>query len=88
MIEPLQDAWLVPKIDPQVRATVLSMMSQAGALGQVGGGPLVGAIGLRASFRAAMVVSGAVLSPALLLYARETRRRTERDAGGPLPERP
>lgn len=42
-------------------------------LGQVGGGPVVGAIGLRASLRAAMVVSGAVLSPALLLYVRAAR---------------
>lgn len=74
VIEPMQDAWLVPKIDPKVQATVLSMMGQAGALGQVGGGPVVGAIGLRASLRAAMVVSGAVLSPALLLYARAARQ--------------
>lgn len=39
VIEPLQDAWLVPKIDPQVRATVLSMMSQARRVGPGGRRP-------------------------------------------------
>lgn len=74
VIGPLQDAWLVPKTDPKVRATTLSMLSQANAFGQIGGGPVVGAIGLRMSLRAALVVSGAVLSPALALYGRAARQ--------------
>ena len=40
------------------------------ALGQIGGGPAVGAIGTAFSLRAALVTSGLILSPALWLYAR------------------
>jgi hypothetical protein len=42
------------------------------ALGQIAGGPLVGAVGT-ASIRAAIVLTGAVLTPALFLYVRAAR---------------
>lgn len=70
---PLYRAWLVQNIDPSVRATALSMISQTDALGQTIGGPGVGAIGLR-SLRAAMVTAGGLLAPQILLYARVVSR--------------
>jgi DHA3 family tetracycline resistance protein-like MFS transporter len=50
------------------------MSSQMDALGQIGGGPVVGAIGRTFSLRAALAVSGLILSPALWLYARSRRQ--------------
>jgi len=66
---PIATTWVNRNIPSHVRATVLSMVSQADALGQIGGGPAVGAIGLR-SLRAAITTSGLLLSPALILYSR------------------
>ena len=40
----LYDPWLTRQIAPEVRATVLSMWAQTNAIGQVIGGPIVGAI--------------------------------------------
>ncbi len=74
MNAPIYTAWVNQRLDPKVRATVISMSSQADALGQIIGGPIVGVIGKAVSVRAAIVVSGIVLSPALLLYARTMRR--------------
>jgi len=71
---PLHSAWLVRSIDPRVRATVLSMNSQANALGQSAGGPVIGVIGTVRSLRAAMLASGIALSPTVALYARMSRR--------------
>jgi DHA3 family tetracycline resistance protein-like MFS transporter len=72
--EPLQTAWLNLSIDdPQVRATMFSVRGQADAIGQIAGGPAVGAIG-NASIRAALVTSALLLSPVLPLYALAIRR--------------
>jgi len=66
---PLHDAWLNERIDDShVRATVFSIGSQADAIGQISGGPLVGVIGNTLSIRAALVASGLMLSPVLPLY--------------------
>ncbi len=42
---PLYSAWVNRRLDPRSRATVLSMMQQSDALGQSGGGPLLGFVG-------------------------------------------
>ncbi len=73
LADPLYTAWLVQNTDPEVRATVLSMLSQSNAFGQVAGGPGVGLIGTAVSLRAALVVAGALLSPTVLVYARLLR---------------
>ncbi len=73
--EPIFRTWQVQRIDPAVRATVLSIDGQVNALGQIVGGPAVGAIG-NISLRAALVVAGAALSPALLLLVRARRQGT------------
>ncbi len=81
MIDPLYLTWLNRNIeDSSVRATVISMTNQAGALGEVGGGPVVGTIGTLASMRAALVFAGFALTPAIALYARALRH------GGREPE--
>lgn len=67
---PLYTAWLNQHIDSKVRATVLSVSGQADAVGQIAGGPLIGAIGTFASLRAALTVSGLILATALPLFAR------------------
>ncbi len=71
---PLQTAWLNRSIDkPQVRATIFSVSGQADAIGQITGGPVVGAVG-NASIRAALLGSALLLSPVLPLYAIAIRR--------------
>jgi DHA3 family tetracycline resistance protein-like MFS transporter len=55
---------------------VISMVSQANAIGQVVGGPPLGALAGRASIRTALVVSGLILTPIPLLYLRLRPART------------
>jgi DHA3 family tetracycline resistance protein-like MFS transporter len=72
--EPLYTAWFNLSIDdPRVRATMFSVTGQVDALGQIAGGPLVGAIG-NVSIRAALVVSASLLTPVVPLYAFASRR--------------
>ena len=69
---PVAQTWMNRNIPSHVRATVLSLASQADAFGQIAGGPVVGAVGLR-SLRAAMAMSGLLLAPALYLYGKGVR---------------
>jgi DHA3 family tetracycline resistance protein-like MFS transporter len=71
---PLYTAWLNQSAEPGVRATLLSLEGQADALGQIAGGPVVGAIGSAISLPAALVVAGLALTPTLALFARITRQ--------------
>jgi DHA3 family tetracycline resistance protein-like MFS transporter len=71
--QPIHLAWLNQQLESRTRATVLSMGGQADALGQIVGGPAIGAIG-NSSLRAALAVTGLSLAPALFLYARIMRR--------------
>ncbi len=66
---PLYVTWL----DPGVRSTVNSMSNQANSLGELAGGPVVGAVGTFGGLRAALVPAGVILSPALALYGRALR---------------
>ena len=74
-MQPIFDAWINQGLDPQTRATINSMGSQADAIGQAAGGPVLGLIG-NARCPAALVVSGLLRCPALLLYARAIARGT------------
>jgi MFS transporter, DHA3 family, tetracycline resistance protein len=79
--EPLYATWLNKNVeDSSVRATVNSIASQADAIGEVAGGPVIGAIGTVASLRAALVFAGLLLVPAIGLFARALRH------GGREPE--
>ncbi len=71
---PVTTAWVNQFIDSKVRATVLSMISQVDALGQMAGGPLVGAIGNLRSVRAAISTSALLLTPTLVLFG-NTRKK-------------
>ncbi|WP_379217934.1 MFS transporter [Paenibacillus sp. GCM10012303] len=72
---PIYDTWLSLNIESKVRATVLSMLGQADALGQTGGGPLVGWVGHRFTVRASLLVAAALLSPILVVFTRALRKR-------------
>jgi DHA3 family tetracycline resistance protein-like MFS transporter len=68
---PLYNTWLNEQItDSSVRATVISLTGQANAIGQAGGGPVLGGIGNVWGIRAALAVGAAAIAPALGLYAR------------------
>lgn len=71
---PLYTVWVNQRLDSQVRATVISMSSQVDALGQIIGGPIVGAMGTAVSLRAALLSSAAILAPGLALFARAARK--------------
>jgi MFS transporter, DHA3 family, tetracycline resistance protein len=70
---PIYTAWLNQQLESGSSATVLSMSGQLDALGQIVGGPAVGALALQ-SLRDALVVTAITLVPALPLYVRATRR--------------
>lgn len=72
---PLFDSWLNASIeDSSVRATVISVASQADAVGQCAEGPAIGAVANAFGIRTALVLGGLLLSPAVGLYARALRR--------------
>jgi MFS transporter, DHA3 family, tetracycline resistance protein len=68
--EPIFTIWVNRGLDPASRATVNSMWGQADALGQVAGGPVLGVIAALRSVTTAIVVSGFLRAPALLLFRR------------------
>src|SRR5215207_10084933 len=72
--EPVYLTWLNEGLDPAVRATVISMSSQAGALGEASAGPVVGVIGTIFGVRQALTAAALILSPTLLLYGRAIQR--------------
>lgn len=71
---PLSTAWTNQHVEPGVRATIFSLAGQVDAIGQIAGGPAVGAVGSALSIRAALATSGLLLTPALWLYRRVIRR--------------
>ena len=72
--EPIFTAWINQGLDPATRATINSLGAQADAIGQAGGGPVLGLIARGASIPGAVVVSGLLRAPALVLYAIAFRR--------------
>lgn len=71
---PIGAAWINLGLTSDVRATVHSMNSQADALGQIAGGPLLGWLAVAAaSTRPAMVAVAIILAPSLYLYLRTIR---------------
>jgi DHA3 family tetracycline resistance protein-like MFS transporter len=83
LVMPLYTSWLNQSVsDSSVRATVMSIVSQADAVGEWAGGPALGVIGNIFGIRAALVTGASLLSPAVALYARAARKRTVE----PLPD--
>ncbi len=75
MTPPLYNAWTNQDLDSRSRATVNSIGSQVDALGQVVGGPGLGAIATVGSVPTAMVASALVRIPAAALFALHHRRQ-------------
>jgi DHA3 family tetracycline resistance protein-like MFS transporter len=67
---PLIQAWMNGNLRSDLRATVLSMAGQMDALGQVGGGPVLGWLGGAFSIRLALLASSGALLPAAAMYRR------------------
>ena len=75
---PLFWSWLNQSVtQSNVRATVISIASQADAVGQWTGGPAIGAVGNAFGIRAALVSGAFLLTPALALYSRLVRRSVD-----------
>jgi DHA3 family tetracycline resistance protein-like MFS transporter len=74
---PVTTTWLNQFIDSRVRATVLSMISQVDAVGQMTGGPILGLIGNLRSIRAALTTSAVLLAPTVPLFGRTTKQHIE-----------
>jgi MFS transporter, DHA3 family, tetracycline resistance protein len=71
LASPLYMTWLNEQItDSSVRATVISLSGQSNAVGQAGGGPVLGVIGNVWGIRAALTAGAALLAPALGFYGR------------------
>ena len=69
-IHPLTLIWINRGLEPSSRATVLSMLGQGDALGQVAGGPALGGLGALSGVRAALLGAGVLTAPALAIYGR------------------
>jgi MFS transporter, DHA3 family, tetracycline resistance protein len=68
---PLYDTWLSKQItDSSVRATVFSITGQANAVGQAGGGPVLGVLGNVWGIRTALTAGALAIGPALGFYGR------------------
>ncbi len=73
---PIYDALINQNTQSQVRATVFSLCSQANAIGQIAGGPILGVIAAAVSLRASMVLSGLILIPTVFLYLQLIKKHT------------
>jgi DHA3 family tetracycline resistance protein-like MFS transporter len=78
--QPVFTAWLNRGLESETRATVNSMAGQMDAIGQVVGGPTIGAVAVAWGVPAAIAASGILRTPALALYARVLRRGEPRPA--------
>jgi DHA3 family tetracycline resistance protein-like MFS transporter len=85
---PLYTAWINQNVDSSVRATVLSMGSQVSAMGQIAGGPAIGALGSLVSLRAALLTSAGVMSLALPLFLRASKQGAARGNEAPEAQTP
>ncbi|MCG7346309.1 MFS transporter [Sporosarcina sp. ACRSL] len=66
---PLEDIWLNKIIpDSSTRATFFSVKGQIDAIGQIGGGPIIGVIASRFAVKIAILVSACFVMPVLYLY--------------------
>lgn len=79
IIYPLHTTWVNRKLEPGVRATILSMSGQVDAIGQIAGGPGVGLIARGTSKAIGILTSALLLTPVLGLLGRQYAKNTESD---------
>ena len=77
-VEPLMVALMNRGLPSDVRATVLSMLGQAEAFGEVCGGPMLGLVATLRTVRAALVGAAVILLPAFPLFGRAVKARGPR----------
>ncbi len=63
--DPLLMAWMNQRLDPDVRATILSLTGQAESIGQALGGLVIGALASAFTVPLALLAAGGLLVPAL-----------------------
>jgi len=68
MVNPIVETWLNQNIPSKVRATVISMSSQAGMAGSLGSSTAFSALGDRFGTRVALAFSSVILLPLILIY--------------------
>jgi DHA3 family tetracycline resistance protein-like MFS transporter len=73
VMAPISTAWINQSLTPHVRATVHSLNAQTDAVGQIAGGPLLGALAVSAGTPVAMLTVAGFIAPSLLLYVRTIR---------------
>jgi MFS family permease len=78
LAEPIYRAWLIRHTEPEIRATLISIIAQTNAMGQIGGGPAVGWVGTRFNLSAAMAVTALLLLPVTGLFARVFRKLSKK----------
>jgi hypothetical protein len=66
--DPYYIAWLNQNVDSSVRATVISMNSQAESLGRIVGMPVIGLVAAATTVRAALTLAGLAMVVPLLLF--------------------
>ncbi|SEO63216.1 Major Facilitator Superfamily protein [Paenibacillus sp. OV219] len=72
---PLYSAWLNQHIESGTRSTVLSFLSQANAIGQTAGGPVIGWAGVRYTIRVSIVLSAVMLVPLVFVFQKLRRQK-------------
>lgn len=77
---PLSEAFVNQYVDSKVRATVLSVLGQIDAFGQVAGGPLVGFVGRLVSIPVAILTSAGILTPTVALFGALLRADRQQQA--------
>lgn len=83
--DPLLLAWMNQQLDPDVRATILSMVGQAEAIGQAVGGLLVGFLANLFTVPLALLAVSGLLMPALGFIHRSNNRVDNKDGIHPDP---
>jgi DHA3 family tetracycline resistance protein-like MFS transporter len=81
---PVSETWLNQHIPSNIRATVLSINSQVGMFGRMGGSTALGLFGDRFGVRRALGLSGAFLVPLLIIYRKQSTPTTGHTKNEPL----
>jgi DHA3 family tetracycline resistance protein-like MFS transporter len=85
---PIGAAWMNRNIEPRTRATVISFREQVASLGEIGGGPPLGAVGSRFGVPAAMIGTAIVFAPAVATYLRASHLRDHAGTEAPSVREP
>ena len=77
LTDPLLMAWMNQRLDPDVRATILSLTAQAESVGQAVGGLVIGMLANVFTVPLALLAAGGLLIPALGFIRRANRHAAE-----------